>query len=139
MKFLSYEPQMISADELNTAIEMDTCFIVNEDGSVENSGNFAPNVWGSQGQDDPEIMNDPEHWEFLRGYTGQYGYFGPEMHVSEFLGGMLADDILNNPGEYALVPVRYECDEDYCGVLWEDDEGSCGDIRLKSWVVLRKI
>lgn len=139
MKFLTYAPQMISADELNDAIELDTGFIVNEDGTVENSGNFAPDVWGSQGPVDPEIFS-LEPWEFFsRGYSGQHGYNGPEMHSSEYLGGGLAQDILNTPGEYALVPVRYECDEDSCGELWEDDEENCGDIHMESWVVLRRI
>lgn len=139
MAYLSFDPQFFTVDELDTAIPLDSGFIVNDDGTIEDSGNFAPEVRGVNGPEDPEIF-DLEPWEFFsRGYTGQHGYSGPEMHQSEFLGGSLARDILNTPGEYALCPVIYDCDEDYCGDLWEDDEKNCGDIHLESWVVLRKI
>lgn len=137
MKTLTYAPQCITADELNAAIEFDTCFIVNDDGTVENSGNHAPDVWGCQGQADPDVSD--EGWEFFsRGYTGQHGYSGPEMHQSEFLGGRLAEDILTTPGEYALAIVYYECDED-CQHLWPDGEESCGDMHIESWVVLNRV
>lgn len=139
MTYISFEPKIFTADELDTAIPLDSGFIVNDDGTIEDSGNFAPEVRGVNGPEDPEIFV-LEPWEFFsRGYTGQHGYSGPEMHQSEFLGGSLARDILITPGEYALCPVIYDCDEDFCGDLWEDGESSCGDIHAESWVVLRRI
>jgi hypothetical protein len=45
-------------------------------------------------------------WEPLSGYTGQYGYNGAVMHASEYLGGRLAADILDDPGVYVVVTVE---------------------------------
>lgn len=128
---LDYAPQPITADTLDDMVEFDSPFLINGDGTAELSGNFAPNVYGEQGQNDPEIEASPKKgWEFMRGYTGQYGYNGPEMHTSEFLGGRMAEDIVNTPGEYAVVAVQYLCDE-FCGFC--DDE-----THLESWAVIRR-
>ena len=67
-------------------------------------------------------------WEPMDGYSGQYGYAGPVMHPSEFIGGRLADDIVAEPGVYVVVSV--EClgpDED------SDPEEPAG------WAVLRQV
>lgn len=67
-------------------------------------------------------------WEPMNGYSGQYGYAGPVMHPSEFIGGRLETDILAEPGVYVVVSV--EClgpDED------SDPEEPAG------WAVLRQI
>ena len=149
MKTLSYAPQHIDADELNGAIELDSSFIVNDDGTLELSGNFAPDVWGEQGHADPVVEDDfapdvwgqqGQGWEFFsRGYTGQHGYNGPEMHQSEYLGGRLADDILATPGEYAVVGVNYDCDEDMCGEHWDPMTQRCPEFpHVESWVVVRR-
>ena len=137
MKHLTYEPQTITADELNGAINFEQTFLVNADGTLELSGNWCPDdVIGTLGHADPAVSE--LGWEFFsRGYTGQYGYNGPEMHQSEFIGGRMAKDILATPGEYAVCAVRYECDDD-CREFWEDGEESCGDYHYESWVVLKK-
>jgi len=45
-------------------------------------------------------------WDgLLTGFTGQYGYGGPCMHASEFVGGGLADHILTTPGLYAVTEI----------------------------------
>lgn len=65
--------------------------------------------------DDGQISDDAEQemirhaesqgWDLMTGYTGQYGYRGPIMHPSEYVGGGLADDILESPGMYVVVEV----------------------------------
>ena len=46
-------------------------------------------------------------WDgLLEGFTGQYGYRGPIMHESEYIGGGLATYILENPGWYVAVAVN---------------------------------
>lgn len=72
------------------------------DGTVSDvSGVHAPE-WDTEDGADPA---DPAGWELLRGYTGQWGYSGPVMHASEYVGGALARDILDTPGTYAVVYV----------------------------------
>lgn len=100
------------------SVEFDRPFAVDTGGVVTwADGYHAPSVYGSDG----EVDIDSDQWEFFStGYTGQYGYNGPVMHDSEFLGGRLARDILETPGVYVL-----------CPVYWEDDS--------EGWVVLRHI
>lgn len=55
----------------------------------------------------------PAPWEPMAGYTGQYGYNGPHMHPSEYVGGGMARDILDTPGLYVCVLVDYgPCTDD---------------------------
>lgn len=68
---------------------------------------------------DDEIHDLYQGWELLRGFTGQYGYNGPVMHPSEFIGGRLEDHIRDNAGYYVAVAVE-GMPEDYDGV--RDDE-----------------
>lgn len=49
-----------------------------------------------------------EGWELLTGYTRQYAYRGPINHPSEFIGGGMAEDILDKPGFYVVVEVMGE-------------------------------
>lgn len=51
----------------------------------------------------PDLFNgelDSDDWTLLNGYSRQYGYSGPIMHSSEFIGGDLEKDILAKPGYY---------------------------------------
>lgn len=51
-------------------------------------------------------------WDgLLEGYTGQYGYNGPVMHESEFIGGGIERYILANPGWYVAVVVNAPDDD----------------------------
>jgi hypothetical protein len=64
----------------------------------------APSVWHD---DTADIVIESDQWEaFSVGYTGQWSYNGAVMHASEYLGGRLADDILETPGVYVVVAVE---------------------------------
>lgn len=53
---------------------------------------------------------DTPGWTLMDGYSGQYGYSGPLMHQSEFIGGGMARDILDTPGVYVAL-VSYPSDD----------------------------
>lgn len=67
-------------------------------------------------------------WEALTGYSGQYGYSGPVMHDSEYLGGTLSDAILSEDGIYAWAPVEW----------WPDDDAGKTEPEYEGWVVCRR-
>jgi hypothetical protein len=51
-------------------------------------------------------------WDgLMTGYTGQYGYNGPVMHESEYIGGRLSESILALPGWYVAVVVYSATEE----------------------------
>lgn len=55
-------------------------------------------------------------WVALDGYTGQYAYHGPVMHPSEFLGGRLAEGVLESIGDtFVLVEVSGPDDDSPVG------------------------
>jgi len=54
-----------------------------------------------------------DEWSFVDGFSGQYGYRGPIMHVSEYLGGGMADHVLETPGIYVVVVVEVLDDPDW--------------------------
>lgn len=84
---------------------------------------------GDGGAPDPVA---PKGWEYLRGFTNQQGYRGPIMHDSEFIGGGLADHILENPGFYSTVLIEGMQDP-------EDPEYADGDTVPVGWGVLRYV
>lgn len=103
---------MITADNLNRAMEFGRIVTVTVDGSVtEYAGDdYMPEVvylqLDSDGQSPDDNYSDvPAGWSAMSGYTGQYGYNGPTMHPSEYVGGRLARAILDNPGDYVTVAV----------------------------------
>jgi hypothetical protein len=59
----------------------------------------------------------------MTGCTGQYGYNGPIMHESEYVGGGMERRILETPGYYVC-----------CAVYDQDDED--GDYEAFGWVCL---
>lgn len=104
---------------LNDRMEFDHVVRVHSDETVtDEPGEFAPEFYPEGEYTDEAYVS--QGWELMRGYTGQYGYNGPCMHPSEFIGGGLARDILETPGVYVAV-------------AWLDDEG--GDC----WAVARKL
>lgn len=103
--------------DLNSKMEFDHVVQVLEDGSVIDAPNeYAPELHDGE----LETVTD---WTLMNGYSGQYGYSGPIMHSSEFIGGGMERDILGTPGYYvALVdyPMCYGCCE-----ASEEDGGEC--------------
>lgn len=95
-------------------------------------------VWAPEVADG-ELYGYPE-WRLLTGYTGQHGYNGPTMHVSEFIGGGMARSILERPGYYVVVVDSVlDCDEciDERGEPIEDPECQC-DHEPAGWCVAYK-
>lgn len=109
-------------DDLNGIMEFDAVVRVEQDGTVsEVSGVYAPEVivfLDSDGQITDEAEKfmvksvEQQGWKLLSGYTGQYSCSGPIMHPSEFVGGRLAEDILEQPGLYVVCEVRGDTDTD---------------------------
>jgi len=99
---------------LNAVMDFDHVIQVHEDGTVTDGPSevYAPDLYA-------ETVSDG--WELMNGYSGQYGYSGPVMHPSEFIGGRMADDILTTPGVYVAV------------IADGDEEDSDG------WAVARKL
>jgi hypothetical protein len=69
--------------------------------------------WWAPSLNDGVLEGDGVGWVLLGGYSGQYGYSGPIMHSSEYIGGSMARDILARPGLYvSLVDYSSGDDED---------------------------
>ena len=74
-------------------------------------------------------------WENIsRQFTGQYG--GADiMHESEYLGCGMAEKIAATPGEYAMPPVWYYCEEHD---EYDPECGDCIDPVCGGWLMLFK-
>ena len=97
--------------KLNDVMEFDCPVVIDSDGEVSQSSEYAPEVYWSSldGEESDAVMMEylaRQGWVCLSGYTGQYGYRGPVMHASEFVGGAMERDILDNPGVYVLLVVE---------------------------------
>lgn len=124
----------VTADNLNDVLGFDTGAIeVHEDGTVTRVDTYSPEVVvdvdkdgqiTDQAEDDMEDSVQEQGWEMLHGWTGQSGYRGPIMRASEYIGGRLAEYILEEPGTYAVASVETSDPED------EDAAG---------WAILRKL
>lgn len=92
----------------------------------------APGIYGPESvmhseENDVDIDCLNEEWQpFSQGYTGQFGYRGPVMHASEYIGGRLEADILATPGVYVVTSVEVEPDEE------DEDPEPAG------WIVLKR-
>jgi len=102
---------IITADTLNDNIDFDRPFtLVNVDDEhatiefPEDVHEPDVSLAGNSGAFD--ISSDK--WRAVSGYSGQHGYSGPIMHVSEFLGGGMAEAIVQDGGTYVVVEVRDE-------------------------------
>ena len=85
---------------LNDIMEFDRVIKVWPDGDVTPVvGMFAPDLFDGELE---QIAKD-KGWSLMDGYSGQYGYSGPIMHASEFVGGKLERDILATPGYYVVI------------------------------------
>lgn len=115
---------------LNSIMEMDTVIRVYEGGRIDwpMKNVHAPEVSVMLDADD-QITDVAEEemtmwvkaqgWDLLTGWTGQSGYSGPLMHPSEFVGGKLAEHIMETPGYYTCVVISSDkpcpCGEDQVG------------------------
>jgi hypothetical protein len=122
-----------TADSLNDAMEVDDVVRVTPDGWLDSAdGVHAPEVFvfcDEDGQvsrqEDVDMVTrcESEGWDVMNGYSG------PVMHTSEYIGGRLAEDILERPGLYVACVV--EC-------LGPDRDASENESPA-GWVVLRKL
>lgn len=119
--------------DLNGIMEIDRVIHVDASGvvTVKNGGFYAPMLdavtdeYGQCTADHDQSMRDQAHdagWELLSGWSCQYGYHGPEMHSSEYVGGALAEHILATPGFWVAVAVGYPDDSGHGWCLaWRED------------------
>lgn len=112
----------VDPEKLNEEMEFDHVIEVLEGGMIRDRPDlYAPELHGNP--DGDETVEG--EWQLMRGYTMQYGYNGPIMHNSEFIGGMMAQDILNTPGIYVSLVCFW--DEDYCQKCEEELQVMDGD------------
>jgi hypothetical protein len=76
-----------------------------------------------------------EGWTLLSGFTGQFGYNGPVMHPSEYVGGGLERHIRETPGYYVVLLVEGRCD--YDGSTDCTPESGC-DCEPAGWAIAYK-
>lgn len=110
----------ITSKDLNNVMQSDHVIQVHEDGTVTElvPGLYSPELsainedGGHTADTDLDLCRQAQEygWQLESGWTGQYGYSGPCMHSSEFIGGSLADHILATPGYWVAVVV-YEDDD----------------------------
>ena len=133
------EGMKVTADNLNEVMEFDHVIEVHADGTVtdsEESPYFDLTYYLTDAETGLWELETsiPEGWSLMSGYTGQYGYNGPCMHQSEYIGGGMARDILETPGLYVALIVRSDCGhtEEFCN---EEDGCQC---EPESWAVAHK-
>jgi hypothetical protein len=129
---------------LNDRMHFDHVIRIDENGKVAKplEPTYAPEVIVELAEDDCGSITceaeaamiahvESQGWELMTGYTGQYGYRGPIMHVSEYVGGQMETDIRATPGLYVVVgPTGL--------YATEKQEQEQGDDPI-GWVVARKI
>ena len=115
-------------DTLSAEMEFDHIIYSHGDGTISDVNPYVslwgPDVYVCEGDDGTWVERvDGGPWTLLTGFSGQYGYSGPLMHASEYIGGGLARHILETPGFYmAAVVIPMPLDED-------------GDEEPDSWAV----
>jgi hypothetical protein len=98
---------------LTDFMEFDRVIRVHGDSRLtDEPGAYAPEVhYQGDGSSEDDLWVS-SGWELLNGYSRQYGYAGPVMHPSEFIGGRMELDILDEPGVYVAVVVSCDDGED---------------------------
>jgi hypothetical protein len=118
----------MSTNALNEIMAFDHVIQVHPDGTVTD----APDDVHAPELDAENDTVSGDGWTLLRGFTGQYGYNGPIMHSSEFIGGGLARHILETPGYYVALVAEYWSD----GNCWNDENGNpLGEPYVEGWAV----
>ena len=118
--------------DLNERMGIDHVIRVNGDLTIDYADDvYAPEVYVESDEDGQILAQDDadmvaninrQGWDVLNGWSGQSGYAGPIMHQSEYIGGALAEHILETPGTYVA-----------CAVTDLSD-----DADLVGWVILRR-
>ena len=109
----------VTPDTLNSRVEFESAFRILSGSRIEDSLSevFAPEVYlyvdkngfaVSEEEIDMRPWYEATEWEVVNGYSGQYGCAGPTMHASEYLGGSMAKDVLEDVGSIYMV-VSVEC------------------------------
>lgn len=116
-----------SLGELVNAVEFDHPFTIRDGAVLDVPGVWAPTASSSENEDGvwSEAELDSTDWTLVsHGWTGQFGYSGPVMHNSEFIGEGIAERLA-------------ELAEDYhaFAVLAVDCEALDGERELDGWVV----
>lgn len=138
------------AETLNGLVEFDCPFRSFGDGTISNvTGIYAPDtLYGNEIEDKDRtkyVYPFPGYsdWELISGFRGQDSYSGPVMHNSEYLGGGMAEYVLENAGVYVLMAVSWppENDEDEpccpeCG-YHHKVECNCPEDEIEGWVLAR--
>lgn len=131
----------VSAEDLNSVMSFDHVIRVNEGGTVSDAADSPyfdeaarcvlvnADTWEWEDE-----FNLPEGWTLMNGYSGQDRYSGPVMHVSEYIGGGMARDILAAPGDYVALAVESDCG--YTQEFCSEDEGC--HCEPAGWVVAHK-
>lgn len=135
--------RIVTRDTLDAAAEWDHPFRI-EPGGVFSDGlaeTYAPDVYADCDDDGSVLPQAAERltadlrhqgWEPV-GQSGQQGG-GWMMHPSEYLGGGLADEVLDTPGVYVLTEVR--------GLYSDDVDGARAtelDADPIGWTLLRRV
>jgi hypothetical protein len=99
------------ARSLNEIMEFDHIIRVNADGTITEDLDMSTMDSGSYfdlavDEDGTDIFDMSAGWTLLSGFTGQYGYNGPVMHASEYVGGGLERHIRETPGYYVVLIVN---------------------------------
>lgn len=116
----------VTRDNLNSVMEFDHVIRVQGDGTVTDA---EPDVWAPNLYDGE--LESSSKWALMKGWSGQDRYFGPIMHDSEYIGGRMADAILETPGLYVAIVCYYlgdaeadEIDSEGWAVAYITDDGS---------------
>jgi len=126
------------AESLSDAMDFGIIVEVHADGTFERAEDQYPyfELTSVKGDDDQwhDEFSIPEGWELLKGLTGQYGYNGPVMHSSEFIGRGLERYILETPGLYVSLVVETHCGytEEFC-----TEESGC-NCAPAGWAIAHK-
>lgn len=95
----------LDATFLSHLIEFDVAFTITPHHLIVDpgEGSPAPEV---HVVDDGDVHVCSDEWEtWSDGMSNQWGYSGPILHPSEFLGGGMARELLATPGEYVITEV----------------------------------
>lgn len=99
--------------ELSSIMEFDHVIQVHADGTVTDAPGdvWAPELHDGELSQGSPVVGTGGGWALMNGYSGQHGHSGPTMHASEYIGGKMERDILDESGFYVAL-VNYQSDDD---------------------------